>query len=118
MEYGLIPNIDQYRDNKSLEIKKVQNTKETSILEEHNKSLEVDSEDLLNDIKISQLDEVKNETNNLPKYEVVLTNMNFGFNNSSQDFYVKAIRGNTENQYPTEDMMKLKSYLMNLEDSA
>eukprot|EP00792_Barthelona_sp_PAP020_P013530 TRINITY_DN8861_c0_g1_i1.p1 TRINITY_DN8861_c0_g1~~TRINITY_DN8861_c0_g1_i1.p1 ORF type:complete len:100 (+),score=21.00 TRINITY_DN8861_c0_g1_i1:131-430(+) len=42
--------------------------------------------------------------------EVVLTNLSFGFNNSSGDFYVKAIRGEIENQYPTDEMMRLKAY--------
>ena len=38
----------------------------------------------------------------------------YGYNSSSKDFYVKVERGNIENQYPTQDMMKTKAYLMSL----
>ena len=40
--------------------------------------------------------------------------MNFGFNDNFKRLYVK-LKRNTENQYPTQDMMKLKSYLMSLD---
>ena len=48
---------------------------------------------------------------------ITLTNTNFGFNDSSKDFYVKAVRGNSENQYPTQDMMRIKSFLMSQNDN-
>ncbi len=40
---------------------------------------------------------------------------NFGFNSSSQDFFVRVERGNSENQYPTEDMMRVKAQMMALQ---
>ena len=52
------------------------------------------------------------------KYEVVLSNTNFGYNGSSKDFYVKVERGSVENQYPTEDMMRVKAYLLNLDSAS
>ena len=61
--------------------------------------------------------EVKNEVKApKEKYEVTLSNTNFGFNDTSKDFYVKVTRGNTENQYPTEDMMRLKAYMLSLQE--
>ena len=46
---------------------------------------------------------------------MVLSNTNFGFNSSSQDFFVRVERGNSENQYPTEDMMRVKAQMMALQ---
>lgn len=58
--------------------------------------------------------EVSNKTSSAPKYEVMLSNMNFGFNDTSKDFYVKVERGNMENQYPTQEMMRIKAYMLSL----
>ena len=51
-------------------------------------------------------------------FEVVLSNTNFGYNDKSKDFYVKVQRGDTENQYPTEQMMKMKAYMMSLDTAS
>lgn len=116
MEYGLIPKLNQFTDNRALEVQKVQPTQKSSEITSKDELKQIQQEILVNEKKVSdvKVQEVKNETSTSSKYEVVLTNMNFGFNDSSKDFYVKAIRGNNENQYPTQDMMKLKSYLMKL----
>jgi hypothetical protein len=114
MEYGLISKLNQFTDNRALEIQKVQPTQKSSEISSKDELKQIQKEILVKEKKVSDVKEVKNETSTPSKYEVVLTNMNFGFNDSSKDFYVKAIRGNVENQYPTQDMMKLKSYLMNL----
>jgi len=117
MEYGLIAKIDQFSDNRALEIQKVQPSKNSSEIKNKDELKQI-QQDILTKAKetnVSASSEVKKEAFTQSKYEVTLTNMNFGFNDSSKDFYVKAIRGNAENQYPTEDMMRLKSYLMNLD---
>ncbi len=44
--------------------------------------------------------------------EVLLTNLNFGYNSSSKDFFVRVVRGDVENQFPTDEMMKLKAYFI------
>lgn len=113
MEYGMLPKIDQFSDNKALEVQKVQPS---------SKSSEVTAKDNLEEIKqsaidkqkeVSQTEDIKNNTSTASsKYETVLTNLNFGFNDASKDFYVKAIRGKSENQYPTQDMMRIKAYLL------
>ena len=113
MEYGLVAKIDQFSDNKDLEIQKVQPS---------NNSSEVKSKDSLDEIQKQSIEKAKETSdaqdvkNNTPtvsqKYEVVLANTNFGYNNASRDFYVKVTRGNSENQYPTEEMMKIKAFVL------
>lgn len=46
------------------------------------------------------------------KNEVMLDNIMFGCNRESKDFFVKVTRGDIERKFPTEDMMKLKAYLL------
>ena len=46
------------------------------------------------------------------KNEVILDNIMFGYNRESKDFFVKKTRGDIERKFPTEDMMKLKAYLL------
>lgn len=44
--------------------------------------------------------------------EVMLDNIQFGYNKNSRDFFVKVTRGDIERKYPTEDMMKIKAFLL------
>lgn len=46
------------------------------------------------------------------KNEVILDNVRFGYNKNSKDFFVKVTRGDAEYKYPTEDMMKVKAYIL------
>lgn len=46
------------------------------------------------------------------KNEVILDNVRFGYNKNSRDFFVKVTRGEAEYKYPTEDMMKVKAFLL------
>ena len=46
------------------------------------------------------------------KNEVILDNIRFGYNKDSRDFFVKITRGEAEYKYPTEDMMKVKAYIL------
>lgn len=98
MEYGLIPRIDQYSETKNSQIQKVQSTPKTSKIET-DEELERYQEDL----------NAKSRQENLKQYEVVLTNLNFGYNKASNDFFVKVKRGEYEGQYPTEQMMRAKA---------
>lgn len=117
MEFGLIPKLDQYIDAKAIEVEQVHSSSETSKLSERNQLQEVQQEEFLKADKSSEVKKAElNSSANT--YEFTLTNTNFGFNNSSQDFFVRAQRGSSENQYPTEDMMKLKSYIMNLNNAS
>ena len=65
--------------------------------------------------KVIQEDEYKKSLgtqDNSDKNEVILDNVRFGYNRSSKDFFVKVTRGEAEYKYPTEDMMKVKAYIM------
>lgn len=113
MEYGLVANINQFSDNKLLQAQQIQSINKTSEIDQESKLKEVQKEEFLNTKSVSNIEKTTSERTK-EHHEVVLTNTNFGFNDSSKDFFVKAVRGNSENQYPTEDMMRLKSYLMGL----
>jgi len=113
MEYGLISNINQFSDNKLLQVQQIQPINITSKVDQETKLKEVQKEEFLNTKSVPNIEKTTSKITQ-DYHEVILTNMNFGFNDSSKDFFVKAIRGNSENQYPTEDMMRLKSYLMGL----
>ena len=113
MEYGLIPKIDQFTDNRALEIQKVQSSASSSEVKNKENLEQVQQEAIIKAKEASDVKEVKNEkVASSQKYEVLLSNTNFGYNDSSKDFYVKVARGNVENQYPTQEMMKMKAYLL------
>lgn len=117
MEYGLIPKIDQYSDNKALEMQKIQSSNSSSEIKDKDQLKQIQQEAIVKAKETSDVKEVKNEvqTSN-DKFEVTLSNTNFGFNDKSRDFYVKVTRGNAENQYPTEDMMRIKAYMLSLQE--
>ncbi|WP_321311354.1 hypothetical protein [Halarcobacter sp.] len=125
MEYGLIPTINQYAENNELLIQQVQPSNEIAKLSNGNEAKQIARDAFLKGVnevsetessKVSKTEEVS--TAKVSQYqEVVLTNLNFGFNDSSRDFYVKAVRGEAENQYPTDDMMRLKAYYISQEQA-
>ncbi len=117
MEYGIVPKINQFSDNKSLEIQKVQSSTKSSETKSKDELQQIQEAVITKEKEVAETKKVENNQPSSAKYEVVLSNINFGFNDSSKDFYVKVERGNAENQYPTEDMMKIKAYLLN-QDSA
>ncbi len=112
MEYGLIPKIDQAAQNYQLLVQQVQPSNEIAKLKEQNEAKEIAKENFLKPKEKEEVTESSTPIKAVPYQEVVLTNLNFGFNNSSKDFYVKAIRGEAENQYPTDEMMRLKAYFI------
>ena len=122
MEYGLIPKINQYADNNEVLIQQVQAASQTAKLKDNVEAKHLEQEKVLEQVDgISSLEELSksiktqeiNSDANASYHEVVLTNFNFGFNDSSRDFFVKAIKGEAENQYPTDEMMRLKEYFIN-----
>ena len=65
--------------------------------------------------KVNQEDEYKKALGSQTvsdKNEVILDNVRFGYNKDSRDFFVKITRGEAEYKYPTEDMMKVKAYIL------
>lgn len=95
MEIGRIAEIDNSKINNLEKIQKVNNVDEKN--------------------KVIQEDEYKKalgSTDNAEKNEIILDNVRFGYNKSSKDFFVKVTRGDAEYKYPTEDMMKVKAYIL------
>ena len=96
MELGRLADIENVQINhieKLKSVKEVDNKQKVVDNEEYKK---VGSPDILTQIN-----------------EVILDNIKFGYNKSSKDFFVKVTRGEAEYKYPTEDMMRIKSLLLN-----
>ncbi len=95
MELGRIAGIDNAKLNNIEKVEKVNETSEKSKLiqdEEYKKTLGSKQEIQAN--------------------EVILDNVRFGYNKNSKDFFVKITKGDAEYKYPTEDMMKVKAYIL------
>lgn len=95
MEVGRVAQIDNAKENYEIKTKQVSNVEEK--------------------VKTIQEDEYKKNSSKEPiseLNEVILDNIKFGYNRNSKDFFVKITRGDVENKYPTEDMMKVKAFLI------
>ncbi len=95
MEIGRVAQIDNAKEN--YEIK----TKQVSSVEEKVKTIQED------EYKKNSSKEPTSELN-----EVILDNIKFGYNRESKDFFVKITRAEAEYKYPTEDMMKVKAFIL------
>ena len=114
MEYGMVSKLSQFTDNTDLEVQKVQTSSQSAEIK-NRQNLESIQEKSKESSNVSQVQNEKSATSQ--KYEVLLTNTNFGYNVNSRDFFVKVERGKVENQYPTEQMMKMKAYIQNQQQS-
>ncbi|AGR77261.1 hypothetical protein A7H1H_0960 [Aliarcobacter butzleri 7h1h] len=114
MEYGMVSKLSQFTDNTALEVQKVQTSSQSAEIK-NRQNLESIQEKSKESSNVSQVQNEKSATSQ--KYEVLLTNTNFGYNVNSRDFFVKVERGKVENQYPTEQMMKMKAYIQNQQQS-
>ena len=112
MELGNIPKIDQFKDNKAVEMQQVKSTSNLAKTDEQKELKEIQKKSI---DQARENSDIQNESTSKSKYEVTLSNTNFGFNNSSQDFFVRVERGTAENQYPTEDMMRVKAQMRALQ---
>lgn len=95
MEIGRVAQIDNAKQNN------IEKAQKVSTIEEKNKTI--------------QDEEYKKNSNILPDTElneVIIDNVRFGYNRESKDFFVKVTRGEAEYKYPTEDMMKVKAFLL------
>ncbi len=102
MEIGRIAEIDQAKTN---HVEKIKTVKEVD-----------DKEKVIQD---DQYKKVQGSPQDTEPNEVILDNVRFGYNKNSKDFFVKVTRGEAEYKYPTEDMMKVKAFILSeLEKSA
>ena len=95
MEIGRVAEIDNAKLNNSEKVQKISEVNDKN--------------------KVIQDDEYKKSVGNQDsseKNEVILDNIRFGYNKNSRDFFVKVTRGDAEYKYPTEDMMKVKAYIL------
>jgi uncharacterized FlaG/YvyC family protein len=97
MEIARVEVMDQSKVNHVEKIQKVQETDKKDRVDPNEQH------------KNAKTNEIIKEAN-----EVILDNVKFGYNKSSQDFFVKVTRGDAEYKYPTEDMMKMKAQLLQL----
>jgi hypothetical protein len=95
MEIGRVAEIDNAKVNNVEKIQKVSN------VDEQNKVIKED------EYKKAQSPDSMPDRN-----EVILDNVRFGYNKNSKDFFVKVTRGEAEYKYPTEDMMKVKAFIL------
>lgn len=95
MEIGRIAEVDLAKTNHA---EKIQTVKEVD-----NKHKVFDDE---------QYKKVQGKESDTNINEVILDNVRFGYNKSSQDFFVKVVRGESEYKYPTEEMMRVKALLL------
>ena len=111
MEFGLVAKLQEFQFNSNEKVQKVNELKAVQPLKEHNDVDEINTNDVSSLDKTNEVS--KTEKLSTKNYnEVVLSNLNFGFNDASKDFFVKVTRGTAENKYPTDEMMRLKAYLM------
>ncbi|MDX4049106.1 hypothetical protein Q6A90_08395 [Aliarcobacter skirrowii] len=115
MELGIRPNIDQYKENATIELQQVKSTSNSAKTDEQKELQQIQKKSIENAKDDAKAESIKNDSATQSRYEVVMSNTNFGFNTSSEDFYVKVSRGNVENQYPTEDMMRVKAQMLALQ---
>ena len=115
MELGIRPNIDQYKENATIELQQVKSTSNSAKTDEQKELQQIQKKSIENTKDDAKVESIKNDSATQSRYEVVMSNTNFGFNTSSEDFYVKVSRGNVENQYPTEDMMRVKAQMLALQ---
>ena len=64
--------------------------------------------------KIDPEEQYKNVQSKTPERanDIILDNVKFGYNADSKEFFVRVTRGDSEYQFPTEDMFRLKKSLM------
>lgn len=115
MELGIRPNIDQYKENATIELQQVKSTSNSAKTDEQKELQQIQKKSIENAKDDAKAESIKNDSATQSRYEVVMSNTNFGFNTNSEDFYVKVSRGNVENQYPTEDMMRVKAQMLALQ---
>ncbi|MBD3841576.1 MAG: flagellin [Campylobacterales bacterium] len=94
MQIGRLEMIDQAKGEYIEKVNKIQETDEK--------------------VKVDPDEKYKNAQSQLQpdKNDVILDNVKFGYNPDTKEFFVRITKGDTEYQYPTEDMMKLKKSLM------
>jgi uncharacterized FlaG/YvyC family protein len=59
---------------------------------------------------------IREQDNKIAKNEVILDNVKFGFDTETKEFFVKISHNGLEQQFPTEQIMKLKAHFKEVLD--
>lgn len=119
MEVGIVPRIDQYKDNKNIQMQQVKSSSDSASISSEKNLEQIQQEFISKAKKNEATEQVKVDTAKVAsKYESLISNINFGYNRESKDFYIKVERGNVENQYPTEEMMRVKAYVLSMQEAS
>ena len=113
MEVGNIPVFELYDMAISKKDDVLQKTHEINLLNDEVENRNINKQDVLKELSETRKTQNKEKPKAEP-VEFVISNVNFGYNPESKDFYVKVNRSDYIAQYPTDEMMKLKAYLMHL----
>lgn len=122
MEFGQIPQLQQFQADSIRKTEFVNETNPTKMIENNKEPKEV--LEIIQDKVEETAKGTEVKSGDLSTYnEVPITNLSFGFNEESKDFFIKVKRGDFETQYPTDEMMRLKALQMEMsekmsEDSA
>lgn len=115
MEVGNIPKFEQFANFSQTKTEKVQQAHETSLLNEEVQNRNIQNPELVREM-VQSKETKKVEPTVKEPLEFIISNVNFGYNEESKDFYVKVNRSDYFAQYPTDEMMRLKAYLMSLNE--
>ena len=114
---GVFSNFEQVSSPNRQKVQKLSETDPAYLLKEGSPTSSVNTE--------AKFDRVKDNTNLRPSEnlgtftEVKLYNSDFGFNESSKDFFIKVSRGTfVDSKYPTDEIMRLKSLINNSKDNS
>jgi uncharacterized FlaG/YvyC family protein len=119
MEVGIVPRIDQYKDNINIQMQQVKSSADSASINNEKNLEQIQQEAISKAKKNEATEQVKVDTAKVAsRYESLISNINFGYNRESKDFYIKVERGNVENQYPTEDMMRVKAYVLSMQEAS
>ncbi|MFA7084390.1 MAG: hypothetical protein WC141_07635 [Arcobacteraceae bacterium] len=113
MEVGNIPRFEQFENIVPKHIEEIKKIQKLELMDEEVKNRNIDNPEMIKEL--SSIRKIKSKEQSAPKtVEYNISNVNFGYNAETKDFYVKVNRSDYMAQYPTDEMMKLKAYLMHL----
>ncbi len=116
MEFGQIPQLNEFQAQSIKNLEIVDRSASSNLINSEKEPKEVLK---VEDTQLEKFKEIKVEKGNFSTYnEVNLTNLNFGYNAESKDFFIKVKRGDVESQYPTDEMMRMKAYLMSANEKS
>ncbi len=115
MEVGNIPKFEQFPQLSTHKVKGILKTDPSFLLKDELETNEIIKKDQVKKQDSSQISDVKANSKFSSFKEAILPSSNFGFNEESEDFFVKVTRNAfVDNKYPTDEMMRMKLYLKDI----